>query len=115
MREAAGQRRRALAPLEGRDPVLRVGAGGAAWAVLAAGEKKEMGKGARLLRRADLLLGWGGAGWTDPGAHRCRARPMKLGIYWKMKLSHQAKCDGLFLSQEHAQNTGPEPGSGSPQ
>lgn len=44
MREAAGQRRRALAPLEGRDPVLRVGAGGAAWAVLAAGEKKEMGK-----------------------------------------------------------------------
>lgn len=73
------------------------------------------GEGARLLRRADLLLGWGGAGWTDPGGHRCRARPMKLGIYWKMKSSHQAKCDGLFLSQEHAQNTGPEPGSGSPQ
>lgn len=80
MREAAGSAGALLASPAGGDPVLPVGAGGASWDVLAAGEKgqkKEMGKEPDS-GRAGLLLGWGGAGWTDPAVRVCMARPTEL-------------------------------------
>lgn len=73
MREAAGCAGALLDSPAGGDPVLPVGAGGASWDVLAAGEKgqkKEMGK-EPASGRAGLLLGWGGVGWTDPAARLC--------------------------------------------
>lgn len=39
------------------------------------------GEGAQLLGRASLLLGWGGAGWTDPAVRLCWALPTELVIY----------------------------------
>lgn len=73
MREAAGSAGALLDSPAGGDPVLPVGAGGASWDVLAAGEKgqkKEMGR-EPASGRAGVLLGWGGAGWTDPAARLC--------------------------------------------
>lgn len=73
MREAAGSAGALLDSPAGGDPVLPVGAGGASWDVLAAGEKGQKREMGRELAsgRAGLLLGWGGARWTDPAARLC--------------------------------------------
>lgn len=50
----------------------RVGCRGLSWLPGRRGEKGDA-EGGRLFRRADLLLGWRGPGWTDPSVRLCWA------------------------------------------
>ena len=76
MREAAGRRRRAAGLTRGtRSGSPGWSGGGVVGCPGCRGEGGEKGdaEGARLLRRADLLLGWRGPGWTDPSVRLCWA------------------------------------------
>nr|XP_033712293.1 uncharacterized protein LOC109548847 [Tursiops truncatus] len=50
----------------------RVGCRGLSWLLGRRGEKGDA-EGGRLFRRADLLLGWRGPGWTNPSVRLCWA------------------------------------------
>lgn len=65
MREAAGGAGALLASLSGRDPVLRVGAGGESWAVLAARRRGEKETGTEPDAWEGLVCFWDGRGRMD--------------------------------------------------